>query len=167
MYIHIKGHTKKSILLLVKFIAYIYPYPFYLVFFLQALLVPFPGLHFRSFFFLMLLHFYQKPHIITWTSSLFFVVYLLVHADLFSAQISAVLWAFCTPPSTPFLPFFFFFFSFSKSLVCFFSTREPHYRNTEITNRTELCELFYSKMYTRHILGKSRPNDTLRKRQDF
>lgn len=45
----------------------------------------------------MLLHFYQRPHIITWTGSLFFVTYLFVHADLFSVQISAVLGAFCTP----------------------------------------------------------------------
>lgn len=96
LYIHIKEHKRKSILLMVKFIAYIYPHPFDLVFFLPALLVPFPGFHFRVFF-LMLLHYYQRPHIIIWTGFLFFVMYLFVHADLFSVQISAVLGAFSTP----------------------------------------------------------------------
>lgn len=96
LYIHIKEHKRKSILLMVKFIAYIYPHPFDLVFFLPALLVPFPGFHFRVFF-LMLLHYYQRPHIINWTGFLFFVMYLFVHADLFSVQISAVLGAFSTP----------------------------------------------------------------------
>lgn len=50
LYIRMKGHKRKPLLLLVKFIAYIYPYPFDLAFFLPALLVPFPGLCFRSFF---------------------------------------------------------------------------------------------------------------------
>jgi len=114
-----KKRKRKGMFLLVKFIVHMRS-SLYLVFFLQALLVPFPVVHFRILFLLLLTraHMYSAFTFIYW--------YLFLHS---------------LPKALPFLELFvhpnphnFIFFFLPKSFFCFFSTREPaseKYRNNE------------------------------------
>lgn len=130
VYINVlRKKKRKGMLLLAKFIVHMRHFS-YLVFFLQALLVPFPGLHFRILFLFSFL-----PEI---TCNL----HLPSHADTFSSILCQKL---CHSKSFLYTPTDIILFPYFSQSHFFVSSLpgNHHCKNTEVMNRIELWKLHY------------------------